>query len=188
MPSEPVDWRPDEYEPPPVTPSVTMSGSAGQAPERPPEESWLIDAVVWGAVAVLLVSVLLFAYAMVRALDKKRSRDTAGVFGGDDEGAVVKLEEALEQARDVLARPGGDSRDAVIRAWVTLENATAYGRAPHQTATEFTVALLERENADEDAVRELRSLYHRARFGRHSGDGDAAAARDALDRILATIR
>jgi hypothetical protein len=88
----------------------------------------------------------------------------------------------------MLARPGGDPRDAVIRAWVTLESATEHQRAPHQTATEFTVALLEKETADEDALRELRTLYQRARFGHHSGESDAAAAKAALDRILATIR
>lgn len=187
VPSEPVGWRPDEYEPPPVTPSPGMSARAGQVPKQASNESWLVDVIVGVVVAVLLVSVVLFAYAMVRGFHKKHTHGR-GVPGDDAGGTVVELQDALEQARDVLARVGGEPRDAVIRAWVTLENATAYKRAPHQTATEFTVALLQKETADEDAVRELRALYHRARFGQHSGDGDAAAARAALDRILATIR
>jgi hypothetical protein len=42
------------------------------------------------------------------------------------------------------------------------------------------------ENADD--LRELRTLYQRARFGHHSGAGDARQAREALDRILVTLR
>jgi hypothetical protein len=187
VPSEPVGWRPEEYEPPPVTPSPTRSYRTGQLPERTTSDSWLVDVIVGVAIAVLLASVVLFAYAMVRGF-RRRHTHGRGVPGDDAGGTVVELQDALEQARDVLVRAGGEPRDAVIRAWVTLENATAYKRAPHQTATEFTVALLAKETADEDAVRELRALYHRARFGQHSGDGDAAAARAALDRILATIR
>jgi uncharacterized protein DUF4129 len=101
----------------------------------------------------------------------------------------VRLKEAVEQARDLLVREGGRPRDAVIEAWVTLENAADHKRAPHQTATEFTVGLLEKENADEVALRELRTLYQRARFSTSTVDDDSVTrARTALDRILATIR
>jgi hypothetical protein len=110
------------------------------------------------------------------------------VEGTIDTVMRLRLKEAVQQARDTLVREGGEPRDAVIRAWVTLENATEHRRAPHQTATEFTVSLLAKETADEDALRELRTLYQRARFGHHSDEHDADVARRALDRILATIR
>ncbi len=111
------------------------------------------------------------------------------VEGTIDTVPRLRLKEAVAQARDVLAREGGRPGDAVIEAWVTLENATEHTRQPHETATEFTVALLEKEHADEAALRELRTLYQRARFGHGDVDADSAArARAALDRILATVR
>ena len=111
------------------------------------------------------------------------------VEGTVDNVPRFRLKEAVQEARDILAREGGAPRDAVIEAWVTLENAADHKREPHETATEFTVALLEEENADEAALRELRTLYQRARFGAGTVDDDSAdRARDALDRILATIR
>lgn len=113
---------------------------------------------------------------------------TESVEGTIDTVMRLRLREAVEQARDTLVRAGGAPRDAVIQAWVTLESATDHGRAPHQTATEFTIALLAKENADEGALRELRTLYQRARFGHRSSERDADQARTALDRILATIR
>jgi hypothetical protein len=84
-------------------------------------------------------------------------------------------------------RPGAAPGDAVIAAWLTLEHATGQRRAPHQTATEFTVALLQRESTDEAALDDLRSLYQRARFGDGATGEDAALAVDALDRIMAGL-
>jgi hypothetical protein len=146
-------------------------------------------------VVIGLVVVMLLLAVVLSLLSAWRRRDRVGVGDVIDpvEGTVdtvlrLRLAEAVEQARDTLARVGGDPRDAVIRAWVTLENATEHRRAPHQTATEFTVALLAKETTDEDALRELRTRYQRARFGHQSDEHDAAAAKSALDRILATLR
>ena len=79
-------------------------------------------------------------------------------------------------------------RRSAVGSGSKYENATDHGRAPHETATEFTVSVLTKETADEAALRELRTLYHRARFGHHSSESDAEQARAALDRILATLR
>jgi hypothetical protein len=147
--------------------------------------------IAWTAVGLFLLAVVLAVLAALRA--RKRNRIGVGVVVDPIEGTIdtvlrLRLKDAVEQARDTLASPGGGPGNAVIRAWVTLENAAEHKRAPHQTATEFTISLLAKETADEEAVRELRTLYHRARFGHRDDESDAAAARDALDRILATIR
>lgn len=147
--------------------------------------------VVIGLVVILLlVAVGLAVLSAMR--NRLRNRGGVGDVVEPVEGTIdtvmrLRLKEAVTQARDLLVRAGGEPRDAVIRAWVTLENATEHTRAPHQTATEFTVSLLTKETADEDALRELRTLYQRARFGHGGDERDADAARQALDRILATI-
>lgn len=151
----------------------------------------LIAKIIAGLVVVM--AVLAVTLSIISFL---RRRQMLGVGAVTDplEGTVdtvtrVRLKDAVEQARDLLVREGGRPRDAVIEAWVTLENAADHKRAPHQTATEFTVGLLEKENADEVALRELRTLYQRARFSTSTVDGDSVTrARAALERILATIR
>jgi hypothetical protein len=174
-------------------PGVILGGS-NSAPSLGSPTHIDADPNLVAKIVITLVVVTLVLAVVLSVLSARRTRRRAGI--GDVietvEGTIdtimrLRLKEAVEQARDMLARPGGEPRDAVIRAWVTLESATEYSRAPHQTATEFTVALLEKETADEDALRELRTLYQRARFGHHSSESDAAAAKTALDRILATI-
>jgi hypothetical protein len=157
-----------------------------------PNDVELAAKVVIGlAVVMLLLAVGLSVLSAIR----NRIRDRGGIGDVDEpvEGTIdtvmrLRLRDAVQQARDSLVREGGEPRDAVIRAWVTLENATEHKRAPHQTATEFTVSLLANEAADEDALHQLRTLYQRARFGHRGDEHDAVAAGHALDRILATIR
>lgn len=152
----------------------------------------LFAKVIFGLAAVMVVlAVVLSVLSWLRG--RIRDRTVVGVAPDPVEGTIdtvmrVRLRDAAQEARDLLARPGGSPRDAVIQAWVILENATYDGRPPHQTATEFTVSLLARETADEKALWDLRTLYHRARFGHHGDEDDATRAGHALDRILATIR
>jgi hypothetical protein len=173
-------------------PGVTFSGSGAISPRGPLEAG---DPALVAKIVVALAVVLLVLAVVLSVLHARRNRGRIGVgqvvdpvAGTPDTVLRLRLKEAVTEARDTLARGGGEPRDAVIRAWVTLENATERTRAPHQTATEFTVALLEEETADEQALRELRTLYQRARFGHTAADGDAERARAALDRILATLR
>jgi Na+-transporting methylmalonyl-CoA/oxaloacetate decarboxylase gamma subunit len=148
--------------------------------------------VVVGLLVVLCVMAVVFS--VLSFLRRRRLLGVGKVVESVEAPALdsvprFRLKEAVEQARDVLAREGGRPGDAVIAAWVTLENATEHRRQPHETATEFTVALLTEEHADEAALAELRTLYQRARFGHDDVDaGSATRARAALDRILATIR
>jgi hypothetical protein len=174
-------------------PPISLGGSSfpGTGPLSAPGNPETAAKVV----VVLLVVVCVLA-TVLSVLSWLRTRRRVGVGhvvetveGTVDTVPRFRLEEAVQQARDLLAREGGHPGDAVIEAWVTLENAVDHRRAPHETATEFTVALLARENADEAALRELRTLYQRARFGHAAADDDSAArARDALDRILVTLR
>lgn len=157
----------------------------------------LNDPALFGKVIIGIAGVLVLLALVLSVLswlrNRLRNRAVIGVLPDPVAGTIdtvmrVRLREAVATARDLLTRPGGSPRDAVIQAWVTLENATDHRREPHQTATEFTVSLLAKETTDEQAVRDLRTLYHRARFGHQSSESDATEARDALDRILTTIR
>ena len=142
---------------------------------------------------VILMAVLAMTLSLVNFL-RARRRLGVGKVVDAVEGTIesvthLRLKEAVVAARDLLVREGGRPRDAVIEAWVTLENAADHTRAPHETATEFTVGLLEKENADEAALRELRTLYQRARFSQDPVDDDSVTrARAALEQIMATIR
>jgi len=178
----------------PGRPAVHLRGAAGPSAglQFSPTDPSLVAKIVLGlAVVMVVLALVLSTLSMLRR--RRRNRGGVGTVIDAVEGTIdtvmrLRLKEAVEQARDLLAREGGEPRDAVVRAWVTLESATEIRRAPHQTATEFTVSLLEKENADEGALRELRTLYQRARFGHESDEHAAEQARTALDRILATIR
>lgn len=174
-------------------PSVFLGGSnsSGNGPLSAPGDPQTFAKVV---VALLIIVCMLGIVLSAVSAWRRRGRVGVGHVVEAAEGTIdtvprVRLKDVVQEARDILAREGGAPRDAVIAAWVTLENAADHKRAPHETATEFTVALLEKENADEAALRDLRTLYQRARFGHTDVDDDSASrARDALDRILATIR
>lgn len=151
----------------------------------------LIAKIIVGLVIVM--AVLAITLSLLTFLRNRRRLGVGAVIeaveGTVDTVPRLRLKEAVVAARDLLVREGGRPRDAVIEAWVTLENAAAHKRAPHETATEFTVGLLEKENADEAALRELRTLYQRARFGQDDVDDDSVTrARAALEQIMATIR
>jgi Domain of unknown function (DUF4129) len=171
-----------------------LSSSGASSPTEGPRFADVDPGLAFKIVAGLIV-VMLFLAIVLSALAALRRRmfDRRLVIAPPAEAAdgtvdtVLRLKGAVQEARDLLARPGGKPTDAVIQAWLMLENAAEHGRAPHQTATEFTVSLLAKETADEAAVTELRTLYHRARFGTGGGEGDASAAHEALNRILATI-
>jgi hypothetical protein len=151
-----------------LPPMKLPNTGTGTGPITSPADPELLGkAVVALLIAMIVLAVVLSLLSFLR---KRQLRLRAGHVGEAAEGTVdtvprLRLREAVTQARDILARAGGAPRDAVIEAWVTLENAAEHKRAPHETPTEFTVALLERADADEAALRELRTLYQRARFG-----------------------
>ncbi|WP_291414310.1 DUF4129 domain-containing protein [Actinophytocola sp.] len=158
--------------------------------------------VVQTFMTVIAMILLLIAFSLLvrhlRRLQRRKRRLGVGVEADEEIGALevtmpMRLRRAAESARTELAgRRGGPPGDAVIAAWLRLEEATAHegaGREPHQTATEFTAALLARHITREPALDDLRELYQRARFGPPGqvGDAEADAALAALDRILAAL-
>ena len=87
----------------------------------------------------------------------------------------------------MLLREGEHSNDAIIAAWLALEDAavrSGASRAPAQTPTEFTVAVLGATPASPDAVSELLGLYHLARFAHTEMTGAQVAAAGAALRRL----
>jgi hypothetical protein len=133
---------------------------------------------------------LLFILAGLRFRRRARMRVAPPLVEEDiDLAGTEWLAAATRKAlSEMEQRMGGPPGDAVIAAWVQLERsaaATGIERAPHQTPTEFTAALLEGHATDQQALDELRRLYHRARFGQPGSvtDEDATKARRALEKI-----
>lgn len=177
--------------PPPVT--QTAPPEPLELPEDTPDDlAW----VAWAArvvivlvlvVGVVLVALLLRYVARGWRLDR-RGPDEDDVTPGDDEGdvsatAVAALREgvaAATRALDEDVPPG----DAVIGAWVAVETAaarTGVVRDRAQTASEFTVDVLDATRADPAATRDLLALYLAARFGAHPVTAaDVRRARDLL--------
>ncbi len=183
-------------------------------PTRTPEPESTPDAVLDGAqqagdtatwlkigffVLLLVALAVLGAYlarAARRWMNANRPPDVDRSDPGDvllgDIADLVRpaLAEGVEAAGDALDRrvPPGD---AVIAAWVALEDAaegSGVVREAAQTATEFTLELLDATQADADASRALLGLYLAARFSEHEiTPDDVTRARGALEAIGAGV-
>lgn len=180
------------------------------APTTPPElpdaapqrtlPAWFGQSMKWVALAALAVVVfflLRYVWRLVR--DRWRAIDRGGADGGAggfetldelDDVTQAALGEGVATAGRAL-RDDLPPGDAVIAAWLALERAAERSglvRDPAQTATEFTLALLDRTPAEPGAARALLALYHRARFSDHPVQpSDVAAARVALDALAAAL-
>ena len=145
---------------------------------------------------LFIIGVVVIALGLSFSRTKRAKLSNPIVPGEPDEGTGTSavggtvLRSAIAAARRELElRRSGPPSDAVVAAWVRLEEAAAESgapRAPHQTPTEFTTALLAEHVADDRAVGRLRGLYQRARFGRSGAitEADADDARSALGAIL----
>jgi hypothetical protein len=177
-------------------------GSSPVAPQTTPSSSsdTSLQPIAYGAgvlivlVAIMMMfglSVFLFTLTTVRLWRRRgrRVRVPALLVDGEFEASGSWLARATNRALSEMdRRVGGPPSDAVIAAWVRLEeDAAASGteRAPHQTPSEFTTKVLANHTTDAAALKELRALYHRARFGPPGGvtEEDVAKARRALERI-----
>lgn len=183
--------------PPPGPTPPPSTGSSRDSLQAP---AWVTETVRWLVLATLAVLVFLLLRFLYRLVQQRLgSVDTGGPGDEPAGGAVLDTLDDVTQAalqegylhagralRDELP-PG----DAVIAAWLALEHAAGRGgveREPAQTATEFTLALLDRTPADPAAARTLLRLYHRARFSDHEiRPGDVAAARAALGVLAAAL-
>lgn len=160
-----------------------------------PGEGGVPVTLILVVLGVLLLAVLLRMF-LRRATLARGTTDTPydpgpGVVGTADaievEPDLPALRRGVTAARAVLAS-GADPDDAIIAAWLELEAAAASSgveRAPSDTPTELTTAVLDATSADPDATRRLLRLYHRARFAPHAvmTPADVAEAGRCLERL-----
>lgn len=149
----------------------------------------LIIAIV-GALLVIGVALLVRRIRAMRSRRAPHDVDEAvpdiGLAGDVLDSARPALREGVRRATQVLedeVPPG----DAVIAAWVALEASAELSglvRDRAQTATEFTVEVLDATRADPDATRALLQLYLAARYSEHVlTPEDVARARESLAAI-----
>ena len=168
--------------------------------EPPPEpaESGLPVTLLLAAAGLLLLALLVRALLRRATLARGTTappHDPApgtavAPLAAEPEPDLPALRRGVTAARAVLASPG-EPDDAVIAAWLELEAAAASSgveRAPSDTPTELTTAVLDATSADPDATRGLLRLYHRARFAPHAvlTAEDVAAAGRFLERLAAS--
>jgi hypothetical protein len=146
----------------------------------------LLVAVVVVAALVLLVRWLV---RLLRAHLRPQTADASPPGAEADDGPdrwVPAMQDGVRRATRELddEQPPGD---AVIAAWVALEHAAASGglvRDRAETATEFTVEVLDATSADPAATRTLLDLYLTARYSTHPlTPDDVARARASLATI-----
>lgn len=184
---------------PPVLPSLTApapepapsraSDEVPRAAEEPPEWAGTVVAVLLVLTAAAVLA-LLARWLLRRRWGPGPPGDT-DVTGGEETGVdethvVAALRAGVASASRALdddVPPG----DAVVAAWVAVEDAaasTGVVRDRAQTATEFTLDVLDGTRADPDATRALLALYLEARFGAHPVTrADVERAR----RLLGTV-
>ncbi|MET0789844.1 MAG: DUF4129 domain-containing protein [Cellulomonas sp.] len=188
---EPFEIPP--FSPPPATSTPMPAESALDVVRIPMQAQRWIYLVIIAILGALLV---LGVFLVVKRLRLMRARHAPYVVDAADpdvelagdvlDSATPALREGVRRAAQVLedeVPPG----DAVIAAWVALEaSAERSGlvRSRAQTATEFTVEVLDATRADPDATRALLQLYLAARYSEHVlTASDVAAARSSLAAI-----
>ncbi len=187
--AEPPELPPTFSVPPP--PSPPPAGVDRPVAEQGEPPAWLRTVVV---VLLLLAGAAVLAL-VVRWLRRRRwwtppppgDADAPGTAADvGDMQVVAAMRAGVRSASRALADdvPPGD---AVVAAWVAVEEAaasTGVVRDRAQTATEFTLDVLDRTRADPDATRALLSLYLTARFGAHPVTAaDVRRARELLDVV-----
>lgn len=173
-----------------VTPPPVDPGLAERLPIQTQRWLYLLVITVVGALLVIAVAVLV---KRIRAMLARRGPHEADAAAPDVELGGDVLDDARPALRDGVRRasqvleddvPPGD---AVIAAWVALEaSAERSGlvRDRAETATEFTVEVLDATRADPDATRALLQLYLAARYSEHVlTPQDVARARSSLAAI-----
>jgi hypothetical protein len=185
----------------PIGESVLGEGVVWRIQEASkPAADTAVQPVAYGVgLVILLVAVLLMFGLSVVVIAIPAIRFRLRRFRGTNAPAVMEGEGTADDGRWVAhaakralsemdQHSGGPPGDAVIAAWVQLErDAAARGtqRKPHQTPSEFTADVLANHDTDPTALRQLRTLYHRARFGPDNTvtEQDVDQARRALEGL-----
>jgi hypothetical protein len=187
--------------PPEALPSVTVSAEPmptmgfDKYDERTSDSASDIVAVILAIVVTLVICGLLVlaARSLRRAVDQwlaTRGEEAPTISDSLTTAValppIAALHEAAEQAATSL-RTAEEPSDAIIAAWLSLEQAaesSGMPRSPAQTPTEFTLVVLDATAAQPQAVQQLLSLYHLARFATTPlTDEHVAAALAALDQL-----
>ena len=155
------------------TPRFEQLLRAEQVPVQ--TQRWIYLVALFVVALLLAVALGLLVRWIRRMIDRRapHDADTADpdveLAGDVQDSAMPALREGVRRATQVLedeVPPG----DAVIAAWVALEaSAERSGlvRDRAQTATEFTVEVLDATRADPAATRVLLELYLAARYSEH---------------------
>ena len=182
---------------PPIA-TLQSGGDFKRAQQRPARHSVVLT-LIGDALAVAMITGILGVVlsGARRARDAWRNRRlpppppervTFDLLEADEELVQTMADDAPAQRQLLL---GGVPRNAVVAAWSRFEEQAAragLGRQRWETSTEFTLRLLEHVHADDQSVRRLASLYHRARFSTHElGEDERAAAIAALDAVHASM-
>lgn len=181
--SEPAGTGPSGTAPPAAAPGAPADATA------PPWVTFVVLVLLTLVVVVLLLVLVRWLARLLRAHLQPRAVDHSPPAGQVDDGPdrwVPAMQDGVRRAAQELddEQPPGD---AVIAAWVALEHAAASGglvRDRAETATEFTVEVLDATSADPAATRTLLDLYLAARYSRHPlTTDDVARARTSLATI-----
>ncbi len=184
-------------EPPPVEAPEQPTDVTAPGDLVPDERSFpllLLLTVVGLIVLLVLLRLFLNRLSLARGSTADRYEPSGGTVtapaAAEPEPDLPALRRGVAAARQVLDG-AADPGDAVIAAWLELERAAASSgidRAPAQTPTEFTAAVLDATRADPQATRTLLGLYHRARFDPHAAltAQDTGTAGRCLERIAAS--
>ena len=197
-------WQLARRSMPDATPPVITIPPQTQAPQpsasQTPREMMPISQERWIYLVILtalgLLTVLVLAFVIRKIAERLRERRVGKDVDDVEpdlalEGDVVDLatpalRQGVREAAQVLEQevPPGD---AVIAAWVALEASaerSGIHRERAQTATEFTLAVLDGTHADAAAVRTLLDLYLAARYSEHRlTPQDVEDARNSLTTI-----
>jgi hypothetical protein len=188
-------WRPLEMQGLEMSPGGRSAQAVSETAPPPADGQSSLDVPTWlpFIVALLILSVLArILTPVVRKMLATRRGDHQEVdapFGATEAlEAGLPATPALEDGVAAATRLLDDERlppgDAVIAAWVALEEAAArsgVARQRAQTASEFTVQVLDATQANPASTRRLLDLYLAARFSEHVlRSDDVRAARAAL--------
>ena len=157
-----------------------------------------VKLIVWTLEVLLLVAMVAFvAFLLVqlrRAWGRRAARPDERPeidFLALDEPARIAAAIAEDAAEQDAVLRDGEPRNAIVAAWRRFEiqgDRAGVGRHSWETSSEFALRMLERVDAESDAVNRLAGLYREARFSDHEiTESHRADALVALDRIRRSL-
>lgn len=156
---------------------------------------WTFELLVLAAMAAFVVFVLSRARRAWRRRAARPGERDAVEFVTLDEPARIAAAITEDAAEQDAALREGPARNAIVAAWHRFEVQGAragVARQRWETSAEFALRMLERVDAESDAVNRLAGLYRAARFSDHeiteAHRADALVALDRIRRSLAVRR